>query len=130
MLVGFATGSVYCSYFGSCSFSISPDGTISGSYSVERGGGGFSISFGDISVINAADGEMHAASGYFDGGEADVAWNVSIDRASVTRANGFFPGGGATISPVPEPRTWALMIAGFALVGFSMRRRKVAFSFA
>jgi len=31
---------------------------------------------------------------------------------------------------VPEPATWAMMIGGFALIGASMRRRKVAISFA
>lgn len=31
---------------------------------------------------------------------------------------------------VPEPGTWAMMIAGFALVGSSMRRRKTAIQFA
>lgn len=31
---------------------------------------------------------------------------------------------------VPEPATWAMMIGGLALVGSSMRRRKVAISFA
>jgi hypothetical protein len=39
-----------------------------------------------------------------------------------------------SVSPVagaiPEPGTWALMIGGLALVGASMRRRKVAVSFA
>jgi hypothetical protein len=38
----------------------------------------------------------------------------------------------ATIVSVPEPTTWALMVAGIAAVGFSMRRRsqnvRVAFS--
>ncbi|TNE43730.1 MAG: PEP-CTERM sorting domain-containing protein [Sphingomonadales bacterium] len=33
-------------------------------------------------------------------------------------------GGNITISPVPEPATWAMMIAGIAAVGFAMRRRK------
>lgn len=28
------------------------------------------------------------------------------------------------VSPVPEPATWALMIAGFGLVGFASRRRR------
>ncbi|HWJ70530.1 MAG TPA: PEPxxWA-CTERM sorting domain-containing protein [Sphingobium sp.] len=35
-----------------------------------------------------------------------------------------------TAAAVPEPATWAMMIGGLALVGFSMRRRKVAVSFA
>ena len=33
---------------------------------------------------------------------------------------------GSISGAVPEPATWALMIAGFALVGATMRRRKVA----
>jgi len=38
----------------------------------------------------------------------------------------------ATISPVPEPATWAMMVGGIAAVGFAMRRRprsaRVSFS--
>ena len=30
----------------------------------------------------------------------------------------------AAVSPVPEPRTWAMMLLGFGAVGFSMRRRR------
>lgn len=30
------------------------------------------------------------------------------------------------LSAVPEPSTWALMIAGFAVVGFGLRRRAPA----
>jgi len=40
---------------------------------------------------------------------------------------------GGSITPlaaVPEPATWAMMIGGLALVGLSMRRRKVTVSFA
>lgn len=41
-------------------------------------------------------------------------------------------GGTINVSPVPEPATWAMMIAGVAAVGMSMRRRssvsQVAFS--
>lgn len=34
------------------------------------------------------------------------------------------------VGGVPEPTTWAMMVGGLALVGASMRRRKVAVSFA
>lgn len=29
---------------------------------------------------------------------------------------------------IPEPSTWALMLAGFGMVGYAMRRRRVAFA--
>lgn len=35
-----------------------------------------------------------------------------------------------SISPVPEPAAWALMMAGFCIVGVAMRRRKVAVTYA
>ena len=37
-----------------------------------------------------------------------------------------FSGTGAVTPGVPEPASWALMIAGFGLVGASMRRRRAA----
>jgi hypothetical protein len=36
----------------------------------------------------------------------------------------------SALPAVPEPASWALMIAGFALVGSSMRRRSMTLSFA
>jgi PEP-CTERM motif len=36
----------------------------------------------------------------------------------------------ATLGAVPEPASWALMIAGFGLVGFAMRRRATTIGFA
>jgi hypothetical protein len=38
--------------------------------------------------------------------------------------------GTATVPAVPEPASWALVIAGLGIVGASMRRRKTAVSFA
>lgn len=47
-------------------------------------------------------------------------------------ASGVTYSGDISISPVPEPATWAMMVAGVAAVGFAMRRRsqtaRVAFS--
>ena len=57
-------------------------------------------------------------------GGSDESWG--IDDIKVT-LRGVERGAG----PVPEPGTWAMMIAGFGAVGFAMRRRqKVAVSFA
>jgi hypothetical protein len=35
-----------------------------------------------------------------------------------------------TVSGVPEPASWALMLGGFGLVGGAMRRRRVAMRLA
>ena len=32
--------------------------------------------------------------------------------------------GTATVAPIPEPGTWALALAGFAVVGGALRRRR------
>ena len=39
-------------------------------------------------------------------------------------------GAPVVVTPVPEPASWAMLIAGLGVVGFSMRRRKTAVSFA
>ncbi|MBB6503363.1 hypothetical protein F4693_000312 [Sphingomonas endophytica] len=36
---------------------------------------------------------------------------------------------GIAVAPVPEPATWAMMILGFGVVGYSMRRRKTGVRF-
>jgi hypothetical protein len=50
----------------------------------------------------------------------------------VSRGNGAY-GGQATFTPVnsavPEPATWAMMIMGFGVVGYAMRRRRTAVRF-
>jgi hypothetical protein len=33
-------------------------------------------------------------------------------------------GGNINVSPVPEPETWGMMVAGIGAVGFMSRRRK------
>ncbi len=52
--------------------------------------------------------------------ETVVKWNGGIRFAT----------SGTVSAAVPEPATWALMIAGFGIAGASLRRRKVAVSFA
>ncbi len=35
-----------------------------------------------------------------------------------------FLSGGAAVSPIPEPETYAMLLAGLGLLGFAMRRRR------
>lgn len=53
---------------------------------------------------------------------ARVSANISLQRVVVAAAD--------APSAVPEPASWAMMIAGFGLVGGAMRRRSVAVRFA
>jgi hypothetical protein len=57
-----------------------------------------------------------------------LGWNLRVDPLAdpnlrVTTAEMFSAGA------VPEPASWAMMIGGFALVGASLRKRRVAVSF-
>jgi len=57
---------------------------------------------------------------------------MSIDFGGTANQTGFDNitfGSDTPGNPVPEPATWAMMIAGLGLVGASMRRRRVAVSF-
>jgi len=55
--------------------------------------------------------------------QLDLATGTTIDKGRLElRLTGLTAGPGATAA-VPEPASWAMMIGGFALVGFAMRRR-------
>lgn len=75
---------------------------------------------GQIGSITALDLAAYDAMG----------WNVAFDvmtyrNADFTTAE-MLGYGSKFINGVPEPQTWALMIVGFGLVGFSTRRRGTA----
>lgn len=58
---------------------------------------------------------------------SDAAHGGVIGQSSSTPGNRIaFALVGSPASPVPEPASWALMIAGFGAIGFTMRHRKVA----
>ena len=50
--------------------------------------------------------------------------DVVIDRVYILPGGG----GGPEIPPIPEPATWAMLIAGFGMVGLMARRRRLAFA--
>ena len=50
---------------------------------------------------------------------AGKIYNFRIDSGDTTGGAGY-----SIVSFVPEPSTWALMLAGFGMVGFAMRRRR------
>jgi hypothetical protein len=59
---------------------------------------------------------------------ATVAGIQTLVVNGISRGSGSF-GGSVSFSPtaaVPEPTTWALLLLGFAAIGFSMRRSKAS----
>jgi hypothetical protein len=89
--------------------------------------GGGPNSLADISSVlhilrdDFATGEGEASSGFVD---YIRVYDTALTAGEV--ADLLPPGAGA----VPEPASWALMIAGFGLVGGAMRRRATKVSFA
>ncbi len=63
---------------------------------------------GTWDVRNVATGQL-AASGF-----------INIGRTALTNIRPYTP----PVAPVPEPATWAMMIAGFGLMGTALRRHR------
>jgi len=76
----------------------------------------------DPSLDNTYEINLAVWGGVF-GGSKDNATSLSI---FAKLGDGYNSGAGA----VPEPASWAMLIAGFALVGANMRRRRTAVSFS
>lgn len=93
---------------------------------------------GDIDFSSAfLDGTAFSfgANGYAEMGVLTLT-HLTAGAHTIT-VNGSAVGGGSysgtlNVAPVPEPATWAMMIAGIGIVGFAMRRRadRVAVSFS
>jgi len=83
----------------------------------------------------ADDHERYNLTDFITAGDKQIrldTFNSSADD-NIFLLAGLFSGRAGINEPppgVPEPSTWLMLISGFALAGFAMRRRKVAVSFS
>ena len=96
----------------------------SGQWISSNANGGTGVAFGVGSLSNASRGALTAI---FD--VNFMQGNASLAEVNLTKNLIGFVGG--QVSPVPEPATWAMMLAGFGIVGGVMRgRQRTSISFA
>jgi len=95
--------------------------------------GGTSAAAGYNAGTGAADSYYQLPGSLVNGALLDGGPNSLVAGSNVNVAGRylFTVRNGQVVAPaVPEPATWAMMIAGFALVGGSLRRRKTTVNFA
>lgn len=97
-----------------------PNGVKAGSYTTTL----------DLSVSSnyTAGFRNNFGGGTVDGAQAALIAGMQQNRAYLNIHTNIFPGGEIRgfLAPVPEPASWAMMIAGFGLAGAALRRRVVA----
>ena len=111
------------------SFSMPSDSSGNGESNVIRLGGG-GISF---STLNLYENAILIATGILDGsnsflnfsaGSTPGKYSLSIAGFKLNPGVSASYGGNISINPVPEPETYAMLLAGLGMIGFSIRRRK------
>lgn len=88
---------------------------------------GLAVLLGGTSILNIAGGNGGSQTNWV---QKSVAFSVADQARLKFAARGTSDSYGSyidsiTLSAVPEPATWAMMIGGFGLVGGMMRRRPV-----
>ncbi len=91
------------------------NGSLSGSFLDSAGYANFAGNNASFFIDDFATGQGEAASGYVD---YIRFWDTALSGAQVESL------GAPTVSAVPEPETYAMMLAGLGLLGFAARRRK------
>lgn len=92
-------------------------------------GGMFDLTFTDGNVINIYGTDIGSAGSvtpgfYFPPSVSSVGVNFTVGEGQGTVS-------ATKVGAIPEPATWAMMLAGFGAIGFAMRRRQnVRVSFA
>ena len=111
------------------SFSMPADSSGNGqSNAISLGGGGLVFSAFNLyeNTILIATGILDGSSSFlsFSGGSTPGHYSLNIAGFKLNPAASASYAGNVSISPVPEPEIYAMMLAGISLIGFSVRRRK------
>jgi hypothetical protein len=134
----FSLYNIDLSVFGSGAFigSMAVDGATPSSVTTLAGGGVNSV---DTNPGSGPGGSFDFR--YVLGGGSDklktaetISWDafglgsslpINGDLALHVQGTSFSPNSAWYVSPVPEPATYAMMLIGFCLIGFSIRKQKV-----
>ena len=105
-------------------FGFTGDGSGAGDISASLVGGD-NTSFNSVNLNGSAfDLTSGNTLGHLTSGPVFSGSNVlTVNFKVLTNGVGAF-NGSVSAAPVPEPATWAMMLVGFGLIGFGLRRRR------
>lgn len=111
------------------SFTLADPGALSGNAVAINFGGynilGLTVTLQDASFA-VVGSDASPADGFTFSGLAAGSYALNVLGYAEGASGGFYAGGViAETAPVPEPETYALMLAGLGLVGFVASRRKL-----